>query len=297
MQNQGLDHVSLYQAAFIGGLVLACVLEALAPARQAKSSVSLLRWFNNLALAAINYALIIAVTPLVYIGVAQVFDLQNFGLLRQFPLHPAIEFVVLFLAMEFALYWFHRASHTWGWLWSLHAVHHTDTQLDFSTAHRHHPLETLVSIVPAFAVVLLLGPDLAVLLAYNLLAVVLSALNHANMVWGKGLNRALKWIVVTPDFHRVHHSSERRYTNSHYGTISPLFDHLFGTATRLADGPEQDMPLGLEYLREPADSRIDQLLLQPLRIGAASRAQAHRTDEKAQAQAARAKAKGRSANA
>lgn len=266
-----IDPTALYQAAFTGGLVLACLLETFAPARKASAGPSPWRWFNNLALTAINYVLLVAVTPLVYLWLLRGVDVREIGLFHRVGLHPAAAFVVLLLAVELVGYWIHRASHRWSWLWRLHAVHHSDTELDFSTAHRHHPLEALISVAPGLAIVALLGPELEVLLAVNMTVAVLNALSHANMSWGAGMNRALNWVLVTPDFHRVHHSAEQRRTNSHYGTTLPLFDHLFGTASPLSDAPPQSAPLGLEYLREPGDSRLDRLLLQPLRVPQAMR--------------------------
>ena len=240
-----------------------------------------MRWLNNLGLTAVNYGLLMAFAPLAYSELVQAFGLQDFGLLHRFPLHPVAAFVALLLAMELTQYWVHRASHRCKWLWRLHALHHSDTQLDFSTTHRHHPAEALMSVVPSVGVIVLLGPELQVLLAFNLAVVVLNTLSHANMSWGTGLNRALKWIVVTPDFHRLHHSAEERHTNSHYGTTLPIFDHLFGTATPLADAPSQEMPIGLEYLREPRDARLDRMLLQPFLIDRARRGAVVRAEDSA----------------
>ena len=112
-------------------------------------------------------------------------------------------------------------------------------------------------------VVVLLGPDIRVLLAYQVVAVLVVALSHANVSFGPRINQLLKWVVVTPDFHRVHHSAEQRYTNSHYGTVSPVFDHLLGTALPLSEAPGQQAALGLEYFREPQHVRIDRMLAVP----------------------------------
>ena len=258
------NSLAIYQVSLIGSVVLACLLESFTPAR-APSRAPGWRWLNNLALAVLNHAVLLLVMPLLYLGVVAILGLQGTGLLRRFDVSPFFAFVIFFLCLEFVGYWIHRAFHAFAPLWRLHAVHHSDTELDFSTAHRHHTLEVILTALATLPFVLLLGPDVRVLVAYQVVSSLVVALSHANVSLGVRPNKTLKWLVVTPDFHRVHHSAEQRFTNSHYGTLSPVFDHMFGTATPLAQVPGQDMVLGLEYFREPRLGRLDRLLVSPFR--------------------------------
>ena len=257
------DPLALYQAALIGGLVLACLWETLAPARKASAAVGW-RWLNNLALALLNYAVALALLPLVYAALVQALGWQGRGLLQRWDLHPALALAVLLIAMEGLNYALHRLSHRVPLLWRLHAVHHCDTEVDFSTSYRHHTGEVLISGLASLPLLLWLGPDLPVLLAFQMLSAVVVALSHANVRWGARANRWLRWIIVTPDFHRVHHSSNPRFTDSHYGTVIPLFDLLLGTAHAPDQVPPPDAELGLEYFREPRWRRLDRLLALPL---------------------------------
>ena len=255
--------LALYQSALIGAMVLACLWETIAPLRTPSRHLAW-RWLNNLGLAVLNYGVVLMVMPVVYATLVKTFDWQQRGLLQRWDVHPAVSFGVLFIALEALNYLMHRLYHAVPLLWRLHAVHHSDTELDFSTAHRHHTGEALLSAVVSVPVLLLLGPDIRLLLAYQVLAVLVVALSHANISFGARNSRLLRWVDVTPDFHRVHHSSDVRYTDSHYGTVSPLFDLLLGTAHAPDKVPTQDAELGLEYFREPRYARLDRLLAMPV---------------------------------
>lgn len=222
------------------------------------------RWLNNLALAGLNYAVALALLPVVYATLVRPLGWQQYGMLPRWNLHPVAAFGVLFFALEAINYLMHRLYHAVPLLWRLHAVHHSDTELDFSTAHRHHTGEVLLSAVVSLPVLLLLGPDIQVLLAYQVVAVLVAALSHANICFGERINHWLRWVIVTPEFHRVHHSSDVRFTDSHYGTVSPLFDLLLATAHAPNKAPAQEAELGLEYFREPRYMRLDRLLAMPL---------------------------------
>jgi sterol desaturase/sphingolipid hydroxylase (fatty acid hydroxylase superfamily) len=257
------DRLTFYQTALLGSLVLACLWETVVPAR-VSSPHALWRWLNNLALALLNHTVLLLAIPVVYVTLVQALGWQQQGLLQRWDFHPVVAFGVLFLALEAMNYLMHRLYHAVPLLWRLHAVHHSDTELDFSTAHRHHTGEALLSAVVSVPVLLLLGPDIRVLLVYQVLAVLVVALSHANIRFGTHTSQWLRWVIVTPEFHRVHHSSDVRYTDSHYGTVSPLFDLMLGTAHAPDKVPAQDAEMGLEYFREPRYMRLDRLLAMPL---------------------------------
>ena len=256
------DRLALSQTALIGSLALACVWETIAPARPS-SRQALWRWFNNLLLAVLNHAVLLLAIPVAYASLVSALDWQHVGLLQRANVHPAVAVIVLMLAIEAVGYFMHRIYHEVPLLWRLHAVHHSDTELDFSTAYRHHVLEVLLTALATLPVLMVLGPDVSVLVAYQLLSALVVALSHANISFGPVLNRVLAWVIVTPDFHRVHHSSDVRFTNSHYCTVTPIFDHLLGTAHAPQEVPQPEAEMGLEYFREPRYLRLDRLLLLP----------------------------------
>lgn len=247
--------------ATFGGMLLLMILEEVWP-RQQVTETPVARWLTNWLLAGINFFLVLWL-GLVAGSSAWVQELRpDRGVFGE--LHPAIAFVLLLLAVELLLYLLHRVFHSVPLLWRIHAVHHTDTQVDVTTSHRHHILEVVATslvLLPLFLLTAVSAEVLAWVLFVRLAIVLLS---HSNLAIPESLDRWLRLFVVTPDFHRVHHSSERRYTNSNFGTVLPWFDYLFGTSRSVSPAQQTSMQWGLEYLREPGDSRLDRLLLLPV---------------------------------
>ena len=251
-----------YPLCLIGGLVVACILESFQPhLNQRPTRQALGRWINNLLLAGITQTLLLALEPLMYFGVAQPLGWVQPGWLQRYDIHPLTGVVFLLLVLECVTYWLHRACHSIPLLWRLHAVHHADTEVDFSTAHRHHPGEALVSTLVTFPILLALGPTLEMAVIYHAAYGLVSALSHANLRLGTNVDVLLRRVVVTPAFHRVHHSANRTLTDSNFGTLTPWFDHLFGTAC-IQDPPAD---VGLTYARDDRNRRIDRLLMLPFK--------------------------------
>lgn len=245
-----------------GGVAVVMLIESMSPLR-AEPKAPLMRWINNITLSAVGYTILFSIAPLVSILIARIMGLEEVGLLHRFEIGYIPSFILTLLCLEFVGYWLHRASHSVPVLWRIHAVHHSDVEMDATTSLRHHPLEHVISALVFIPVLIALGSDPLVLLGYNVLHAAVSALNHGNYSLGQSADRVLRLFIVTPDFHRVHHSSEQRYTDSNYASILPMFDYFFRTATKFTAEQQKTMPLGLTYFREPKYSRLDQLLLMP----------------------------------
>lgn len=248
--------------AFFGGLAVVMAIEALRPLR-AVSGASVWRWINNLALTAVDYAVLLGISPWLALLVVKLVGMENPGLLHKAGASPWVSFVVVLFCLQLAAYWLHRAFHVIPVLWRIHTVHHCDLEVDATTANRHHPLEPILSALAMLPVVVILGPDPMAILGYNILVGAVAVLSHGNFSLGPGLDRLLRLLIVTPDFHRLHHSSDRQYTDSNYSTVLPVFDYLFGTATQLPVERQKTMQLGLPYFRETQFVRLDQMLLIP----------------------------------
>ena len=238
--------------------------ESLWPRRVEKSGLAR-RWTHNFSLTCIGAAIaygLAALTPVATAWLAQYYQL---GLLSQLDAGLLVGFALTLVVYEFIGYFTHFLFHKVPALWRIHAVHHNDVELDISSTYRHHPLEICITYAMTLPLILLLGlPVLAVLL-YQAVRGAMHVLAHSNIYIPEVVNRWLQYFIVTPDFHRLHHCSDRAFTDSNYGTVSPWFDYLFGTASRRPFAEQETMQLGLEYAREPRDSRIDQLLLMPFR--------------------------------
>lgn len=247
-------------AAIFGGMVLMFLIEGFIPRRKTESNQTS-RWLSNIGLALFNHFLIIFYSILLYKLVSQI--QPESPILQHFKISDVPAFLIILLLMEFIIYWIHRAFHKIPMLWSIHAVHHTDTEVDVTTSHRHHPFEPMINALILTPIIFALGAPLIVMASYNLLHTAISLISHSNIVLPKKLDNILRLFVITPDFHRMHHSSDKQYTNSNYSAIVPWFDHLFGTATRLPYDEIPKMELGLEVLRDPKDNRLDKLMTTP----------------------------------
>ncbi len=216
-----------------------------------------IRYLNNFSLAAVERGLVSLLLPLLPLSVPSGFT----GLLGS-DLPWWISFPITALCLELTGYWWHRLSHVVPWLWRLHLVHHSDTEVDASTSLRHHPLEGVLDALVLTPVVLLLLPDPLVLLGWNFLTISVSAFSHGNISVPL-LERWLGRFIVTPGFHCVHHSSELPFTNSNYANNFPWLDRLFGTARDWTAQEQSQRSLGLEDFRSDRDRWLDRLLLEP----------------------------------
>ncbi len=150
-------------------------------------------------------------------------------------------------------------------LWRLHRMHHADLEFDVTTGLRFHPGEIVLSLLIKFGVVAALGASPLAVLVFEVLLNATSMFNHGNVRLPAGLDRVLRWLVVTPDMHRVHHSILPRETNSNFGFNLPWWDRLFGTYRAQPQAGHQAMTIGIEQFRDPSELRLDRMLLQPFR--------------------------------
>ena len=252
---------SVYLFTFFA-LALLMALEAIVPRRELQQGM-IWRWTNNFSLSALTWYFSSMVSTAFVLAIAGFVEIQRIGLLLYLGAGTAVSFVTLLVVSQFLNYWVHVAFHKFPVLWRIHSVHHTDVDVDVSTSYRHHPLEPIVSLPLYAPVILLLGVPLEAALAYKFAEISLTLFSHSNIRLPERLDRVLRRIILTPDFHRVHHCSERRYTDSNYGSVVPWFDYMFGTASSRPFREHQTMQLGLEYLRTPVDSRLDKLIAAP----------------------------------
>jgi sterol desaturase/sphingolipid hydroxylase (fatty acid hydroxylase superfamily) len=144
-------------------------------------------------------------------------------------------------------------------------MHHADTELDVTSGFRFHPVEIVLSVLIKGLVIVALGIPPGAVLAFEIVLNGSSLFNHANVRLPAPLERVLRWLIVTPGMHRVHHSVVIRETNSNYGFNLPWWDRIFGTYRPEAAVGEAAMTIGLDEFRDPAEQRLDRLLTQPIR--------------------------------
>ena len=238
--------------------------EILAPRRE-QTLGRMMRWPANIGIVVLDTILVRLVFPMTAVGLALVAEARGWGLIHalDLPLCAGASFAVI--ALDLAIYLQHVLFHAVPALWRLHRMHHADQEIDVTTGVRFHPIEILLSMGIKLGVVAALGaPALGVLL-FEVALNVTSMFNHSNVRIPARLDRLLRWIVVTPDMHRVHHSILARETNSNFGFNLPWWDRLFGTYRDQPAAGHEAMTIGIEQFREPAEQRLDRMLTQPFR--------------------------------
>ncbi len=232
--------------------------EARRPARPADRR----RWAGNFALGALDAALPRLLFAGGLAGVAAFGQAVGSGLLSNRPAALAVGLV----ALDLALYLQHRLLHRWPWLWRWHRVHHTDRSMDVSTALRFHPVEAVLSLAIKAAVVLAIGVPLAGVLAFELWLSTCALFNHTNARLPPAVERRLRWVLITPDLHRIHHSVRPHEHNRNFGFSVCWWDRLFGSWCPQANGGHGALRLGLTDRCGP--HRLIDLLAEPFRTAA-----------------------------
>lgn len=247
---------------FLAVFVILAATEVFAPRRKLTTSKAR-RWFANLTLVALNPLTVALVFPILPIGLALLASEQNWGLLNQTAMPYWLEVAFGVVMLDLTVYTQHVLHHAIPVLWRLHMVHHADLDIDMTTGIRFHPLEIVVSLVVKLAAVAALGAPVLAVLIFEVVLNASSMFNHSNIHIPEKIDRILRWIVVTPDMHRVHHSVIIRETNSNYGFNQPWWDRLFGTYKAQPDKGHTDMVIGLSQFRNPQKLALLQLLTLP----------------------------------
>jgi len=255
-------------AFFFSILIIVAVGEALVPRRQ-RSLTRLTRWPGNLGIVALNTLMLRIMFPTTAIGLALLGEERGWGLLNALTIPEWVAVLVAIVVLDLAIYLQHVLFHAVPALWRLHRMHHTDLDFDVTTGVRFHPIEIMLSMGIKLVVVAALGaPPLAVLV-FEVLLNATSLFNHGNIRLPQLVDRVLRWVVVTPDMHRVHHSWHPDETNSNFGFNLPWWDRLLGTYKDQPRDGHEEMTIGINLFREPAWERIDRMLIQPF-IGPAN---------------------------
>jgi sterol desaturase/sphingolipid hydroxylase (fatty acid hydroxylase superfamily) len=262
---------------FLGVLVVMAAWEVAAPRRRCQIP-RLLRWTNNLGIVVIDTIIVRLTFPIVAVGLALFTEERGWGLFNVLEVPALVAVVVSMLALDLVIYLQHVMFHAVPALWRLHRVHHADLEFDVTTGLRFHPVEILLSMGIKLAAVAALGPPAIAVLTFEILLNVTSMFNHGNVRIPLRIDRLLRWVVVTPDMHRVHHSIHPNETNSNFGFNLPWWDRLLGTYRAQPRAGHEAMIIGIKQFRTPRDLWLDRMLMQPVR-GPASRYPINREDD------------------
>ncbi len=222
-----------------------------------------IRWPSNLAVVALNTILLRLLIPTAAVSLALIAEETGWGLLNQLALPGWLAILLSVMVLDLAIYLQHVMFHAVPALWRLHRMHHADLEFDVTTGARFHPIEILLSMAIKLTVVVALGPPAVAVLIFEVLLNGTAMFNHGNVRIPIKLDSVLRWFVVTPDMHRVHHSIIPQETNSNFGFNLPWWDRLFGTYRAQPAGGHEAMTIGIEQFRTPRDLWLDHMLVQP----------------------------------
>jgi len=247
---------------FIGILALMGFWEWIAPRRPYYTSKRS-RWFSNLGIVAIDSLALRLVFPITAVYVASANESAGGGFLIQSGLPHWLAIVMGVLFLDFIIYLQHAMFHAFPTFWRLHMMHHTDLDFDTTTGIRFHPLEILLSMGIKIGAGFVFGVGPLAVVLFEILLNATSLFNHGNVRLPQPIDRVLRFFVVTPEMHRVHHSVIIRETNSNFGFNLPWWDRLFGTYRSDPSAGHEGMTIGLSHFRNPGELNLPRLLIFP----------------------------------
>ena len=253
---------------FLGILLVMLIWEALRPRRvlsqpgQSRKE----RWPTNLSFIVLNALFARLTLGAATVTVAEFASMHGIGLVNWLAVPAWAAAGVCLLALDFALYLQHVMLHAVPVLWRLHQVHHADLGFDTTTGLRFHPIEIVLSLSYKLAIVVLLGVAPWVMVTFEVLLNAASIFNHGNVFIPERIDARLRWLLVTPDMHRIHHSIQIVETDSNFGFSVSCWDRLCGTYRPAPALEQTGMEIGLSDYRVPLN--LGRLLLLPFRANA-----------------------------
>ncbi|HFQ13509.1 MAG TPA: sterol desaturase family protein [Gammaproteobacteria bacterium] len=250
------NEIPLRLGFFFGVFLLVALWELKSPRRRLRLP-RWQRWPNNLGLVFLNSFVLSLLFPAAAVGVAGFADSQGWGLLNYYELPLGWAILVTVVTMDLVIYLQHVMVHAVPLLWRFHRVHHADLDYDVTTGARFHTVEIVLSVLIKFATILLLGPPLVGVILFEIILNATAIFNHGNLRLPGAVDRVLRWLLVTPDMHRMHHSVEDNEANSNFGFSLPWWDRIFGTYRDQPRLGHEDMVIGIHKYRDPR--QVDRL--------------------------------------
>ena len=247
---------------FVGIFALIVIWEQMSPRRSMTTSKKV-RWISNLGITCLNPLVVQLLFPILAVDMALKAQDGGWGLLNNADLPFWLKLVIGIVVLDLVIYLQHVMFHAIPILWRLHMVHHADLDYDVTTGLRFHPIEIILSMGIKLSVVVVLGPPAAAVLIFEIILNGMAMFNHGNIKIPLRLDRILRYFVVTPDMHRVHHSVIIRETNSNYGFNLPWWDRLFGTYCHQPAKGHAGMTIGLTQFRDSGKLTLPWLLILP----------------------------------
>ncbi|MDD9173928.1 MULTISPECIES: sterol desaturase family protein [Aliivibrio] len=252
----------------LGFFIVAFIIFALAEyqwPRKVLTQKKSTRWASNIGLVFFNSLILRLTLPLLAIDAAFIAQQEQWGLFNYLNTPSFLTGLLSILLLDWLIYWQHRAFHRVPLLWRLHRMHHSDQDIDVTTGTRFHPIEIIISMLVKIAAIGLLGIPVEAVILFEITLNVSAMFNHSNLFIPTWLDRYIRVLLVTPDFHRVHHSVHISEMHNNYGFFLSIWDRISKTyLVKPIDG-HKEMKIGLGFFRKEKEQRLDKMLTQPFR--------------------------------
>lgn len=261
-----LNEITFRFGIFLLIFFLVLGLEALFPKRKLGQK-RIGRWITNWSLSIINtigLRIISLIIPFAATAAAYDASINRLGLFNNISLPFWSELLITIVILDFVIWFQHFVTHKIPFLWKFHQIHHSDRDMDITTAIRFHPFEILFSMGIKILAVYILGPVVIAVILFEVILNASAILNHANFAIPKPIDKALRLIVVTPDMHRIHHSRVHKEHNTNFGFALSVWDRIFNTYKNEPDGGQSEMQVGLNW-KDDKPTKLSWALLLPFR--------------------------------
>lgn len=262
-----IDFIYKYEAAirlgvFLGGFSLLALWELATPNRSL-TQAKIQRWFNNIALVICSTVVIRLLIPTAAIALAYLVEQNQWGISYEIDLPFWLRVVLTFILLDLTIYFQHALFHVMPVLWRFHRVHHSDLDCDVTTGLRFHPIEIVISTLVKFVAILGFGAPVLTVILFELILNLMSMFTHSNVRINKTFEHILRWFIVTPDMHRIHHSTLENETNSNFSFNLSLWDRIYGTYMAEPKAGQQGLIIGLEQYNSPDWQNFKGLITMP----------------------------------
>lgn len=247
---------------FLGLFTLLTIWEISSPKRELLQLRSF-RWFSNIGLIVISSVVVRFILPTAAVGVAFYAEQEQLGFLNHFEMPFLIQCILAFILMDLAIYFQHVMFHALPIFWRFHRVHHSDLDCDITTGLRFHPFEIIISILFKFVIIISIGAPVITVVVFEIILNAASMFTHSNIKIPRSIEAIIRWIFVTPDMHRIHHSINENETNSNFGFFISTWDRFFGTYIKEPSKGHENMKIGLQSFREPKWQNLRWLIYLP----------------------------------
>ena len=245
----------------VGGLLFFWILEGAIPLLPMRYKKNKLRHAGVNFVFTVLHLIIHSALAIVIVLLSDWCRAQQFGMVYWFNAGIILTIVIGVLALDFSSWLVHLVMHKNKWLWRFHLIHHSDNNVDVTTGLRHHPGDSILRGIFFLLLIFVSGAPMYAVMIYQTLVVIATAFTHANISLPKGVDKAISYILVSPNMHKVHHHWKQPYTDSNYGATFSIWDRLFGTFTTL---DTKEIRYGLDrYYPNEKDEDLIRLLKSP----------------------------------